>query len=139
MRFGREVEFRLFAPGLYGLVVGLGCADGNFVAGEVGNAGQGQAQLLVEARGGLVELVELVFERARLFHHGRGFIVLAGFFESAHLLAELVAAGLQLLGLGDGLAPALVESAKIAQQRGRIGAARTQFFFHQLQVGADES
>ncbi len=89
--------------------------------------------------GRFVELVELVLEGAGLVHHGRGFVVLAGFLERAHLLGELVAAGLELLGLSDGLAAALVESAKIAQQRGRVGAARAQFFFHQLQVGANKS
>ena len=129
----------LLAPGFDGLVVGFGGADGNFVAGEVGNAGERLAQLLVEAGRGLVQLVELVFQGAGLFHHGRGFVVLAGFFERANLLAQLVAAGLALFGQGDGLAAALVESAKIAQQSGRVGAPRAQLFFHQLQVGADES
>ena len=56
--------------------------------------------------------------------------VLAGFLERAHLLAQLVAARLQLFGLRDGLAAALVEGAKIAQQSGGVGAARTQFFFY---------
>ncbi len=64
---------------------------------------------------------------------------LPAFLSAPHLLAELVAAGLALLGERDGLAAALVESAKIAQQSGGVGAARAQLFFHQLQVGADES
>ena len=65
---GREVEFGILAPGLDGDVVGFGDAGGHFVAGEVGHAGERQAQLLVEGGGGLVELVELVFEGAGLVH-----------------------------------------------------------------------
>ena len=136
---GSKSNFFWFAPGFDGLVVGLRGAGGNFVAGEVGNAGQRLAQLLVEAGRGLVQLVEFVFQGAGLFHHGRGFVVLAGFFQSAHLLAQLIAPGLALFGQGNGLAPALVESAKIAQQRGRVGSPRAQLFFHQLQVGPDKS
>ena len=131
-------NFLLFAPGFDGFVVGFGEADGDFVAGEVGNAGEGLAELFVEVGGGFVEFVELVFEGAGLFHDGCGFVVFAGFFERAHLLLELVAAGLELFGERDGFAAAPVESAKIAQQRGGIGAARAQLFFNQLQVGANE-
>ena len=43
--------------------------------------------------------------------------------ERAYLLAELVEAGLGLLGRGDGFAPSAVEGAKIAQQRGGVEAA----------------
>ena len=139
MRLGREVEFLLLAPGFDGFVVGFGEADGHFVAREVGNAGEGLAQLLVELGGGFVQLVELLFQGARLVHDGRGFVVFAGLLERAHLLAELVAAGLALFGERDGLAAALVEGAKIAQQRSGIGAARAQLFFNQLQVGTNES
>ena len=88
--------------------------------------------------GSLVELVEFVFQGAGLFHHGRGFVVFAGLFERAHLLREFVAAGFELFGEGDGFAAAFIEGAKIAQQSGRIGAARAQLFFHQFQVGANE-
>ena len=69
VRLGRRSRIAALAPGLDGHVVGFGDADGNFVAGEVGNAGQRQAQLLVERGRGLVELVELVLERAGLVHH----------------------------------------------------------------------
>ena len=48
VRLGREIEFLRLAPGFDGFVVGFGDADGHFVAGEVGNAGERQAQLLVE-------------------------------------------------------------------------------------------
>ena len=113
-------------------------ADGNFVAGEVGNAGEGLAQLLVEIDGGVVELVEFVFQGARFFHDGRGFVVLAGLLERAYLLAELVAASFALLGKSDGFAAALIESAKIAQQSCGVSATGAQLFFNQLQVGADE-
>ena len=41
------------------------------------------------AGGGLVEFVELVFEGAGFVHDGRGFVVLAGFFERAHLLRRV--------------------------------------------------
>ena len=71
---GGEVEGGIFAPGFDGDVVGFGCAGGDFVAGEVGNAGERQAHLLVESGGGLVELVEAIFEGAGFFHQsGRGF------------------------------------------------------------------
>ena len=136
---GCEVEFPRLAPGFDGLVVGFGDADGDFVAGEVGNAGEGLAQLLVEIGGGFVQFVEFLFQGARLFHDGRGFVVLAGLLECAHLLAELVAAGFALLGESDGFAAALIESAKISQQCGGVGAAGAQLFFNQLQVGADKS
>ena len=127
---GLEIEFLQLAPGFDGFVVGFGDADGDFVAREIGDAGERLTQLLVELGGGLVELVEFVFEGAGFFHDGGGFVVLAGFFESAHLLAELVAAGLALLGESDGLAAALIEDAKIAQKSGGVGAARAQFFFN---------
>ena len=68
---------------------------------------------------------------------GRG--ILPGLLQRAHLLAQLVAARLQLFGLRDGLAPALVESAKIAQQRSRVGPARAQLLFHFFQVPPDKS
>ena len=131
-----EVEAGFRAPGFYGDVVGFGCADGDFVAGEIGNAGEGETHLLVESGGGFIELVEPVFEGAGLFHErGR---VLARFLECAHLLAEFVAAGLELLCLCDGFAAALIEGAKIAQQDAGVGAPRTQFFFHLFQVGTDK-
>jgi len=47
---------------LYHYVVGLGFAGGYFIARKVGNAGEREAELLVELRGGLVEGFELVFE-----------------------------------------------------------------------------
>ena len=136
---GAKSNLRWLAPGLDGHVVGFGSAGGDFVAGEVGNAGQRLPQLLVERGRGPVQLVEFVFQGAGLFHHSRGFVALAGLFQRAHLLAQLVAAGFQLFGDGNGLAPALIESAKIAQQRGRVGAPRAKFCFHQLQVGANKS
>ena len=74
VRLWGEIEVRLLAPGLDGDVVGFGCADGDFVAGEVGNAGEREAHLLVESGRGLVELVELVFEGAGLVHHGGGIL-----------------------------------------------------------------
>jgi hypothetical protein len=43
-----------------------------------------------------------------------------------------------LLGLGDGLAALLVESAKISQQRIRVGPARAQFLSNNFQVGTDK-
>ena len=98
VRLGREIECGLLAPGLDGDVVGFGFAGGHFVAGEVGNAGERLAQPLVESGGGRVQLVELVFEGAGLVHHG-ALRVLAGLLQRAHLLAQLVAAGLELLGL----------------------------------------
>ena len=45
----------------------------------------------------------------------------------AYLLAQLVAAGFELFGLGDGFAAALIERAKIAQQRGRVGPRARSF------------
>ncbi len=83
---GVKVEFFLLAPSFDGFVVSFGDADGDFVACEVGNAGEGLAQLLVEAGCRLVELVEFVLQRASFVHDGDGFIILAGFFECANLL-----------------------------------------------------
>src|ERR1700739_5147259 len=91
MGFWLEVEVRFLAPGFNGDVVFLGLAGRDFMAGEVGNAGEGEAHLLVERGRGLVELVELVFEGARLVHDCRG--VFAFTLESGDLLAQLVAAG----------------------------------------------
>ena len=42
VRLGFEVEAGFRAPGFYGDVVGFGRAGGDFVAGEVGNAGEGR-------------------------------------------------------------------------------------------------
>ena len=137
MRLGLEVEFRNFAPGLHCEVVGLGLANRHFVMGEVGYARERLPQLLVERDGDLVQFVQLFFEGAGLVHDRRG--VLAGFFQCADLLAQLVAASLEALGRGDGLAPALIEGAKIAQQRCRILPTRAQFLFNKFQVGTDKS
>ena len=54
--------------------------------------------------------------------------------QRAHLLAQFIAPGLERLCLGDGLAAPLVEGAKVAQQDGRVGAARTQLFFHRSRL-----
>ena len=69
-------------------------AGGDFVAGEVRNAGEGETHLLVECCCGLVELIQLLFQGARLVHHGGGIFAFA--LEGGDLLAKLVAAGLQL-------------------------------------------
>ena len=71
---------------------------------RLGMLGERQAHLLVECGCGLVELVELVFQGAGFVHHGR--CVLPGFLEGSHLLAELIAAGLELFGRRDGFAAA---------------------------------
>ena len=92
--FGVKSKLRLFAPGLHGDVVLFGLADGDFVAGEIGDAGEREAHLLVERGGRLVEFVELVLERTRLVHHGGG--IFAFPLECGDLLTELVAAGFQL-------------------------------------------
>ncbi len=137
VRLGLEVEGGLFAPSLDGDVVGLATAGGNFVASEVGNAGQGVAHLFDQGGGALVQLVQLVFQRAGLVHDGRR--VAALFLERAHLLAQFIAARLELLGQGDGLAAALIEGAKSTQQRGGVGPASAQFFFNKFQVSPDKS
>ena len=83
--------------------------------------------LFVEGGSGLIQDVETVLEGADLFHESNRF--LAGLLARAHLVAQLIAKRLELLGLGDGVAPAAVESPKITQQRSRIGTAQAQFFF----------
>ena len=108
------------------------------VASEVGNAGEGLTKLLVKLGGGFVQLVELFFQCARLFLNCGGFVLFAGLHERANLLRELVAAGFTLLCESDGFAAAFIEGAKIAQQSGGIGTAGAQFFFNQLEVGANE-
>ncbi len=139
MSFWRKVELLPLAPGFDGFVVGFGQAGGNFVAREVGNSGEGLPQLLVELDGGLVERVEFFLELAGFVLDCGGFVFFAGLHERADLLAELVAAGLALLGKRDGFAAATIESAKIAEESGGIGATRTEFFFNQFEVGTDES
>ena len=86
VRFGSEIEVRLFAPGLDGDVVFFGLAGGDFVARQVGDAGEGEAHLLVECGRGLVEFVELVFQGAGLVHHRCGVFAFA--LEGGHLLAR---------------------------------------------------
>ena len=92
MRLGLEVEGWDLAPGFYGDVVGLREPGRHFVAREVGNARQREAQIVVELGRGLVELVQLVFERAGLLHQRSG--VQAQLLQRTHLLAQLVAARL---------------------------------------------
>jgi hypothetical protein len=121
-----------FSPQVLTTGCRLRICRGHFVAGQVGNAGQRLAQPVVEVAARLVQLVELVFEGAGLVHHGGR--VLPGLLQRADLLAQLVAAGLEALGGGDGLAAALIEGAKIAQQRSRVGPARAQFLFNKFQV-----
>jgi hypothetical protein len=93
--------------------------------------------LLVELSGGLVKLIELIFQGAGLFHGGGR--VLTRFLERAYLLAEFVAAGFGLLGEGDGFAASLVEGTEIAQKRSGVGPTGTQFFFNKFQVSPDKS
>ena len=61
VRLGLEIEVSLLAPGLDSDIVGLAGSRGNFIARQVGNAGQRLAQLLVEFRSRPVQLVHLVF------------------------------------------------------------------------------
>src|ERR1019366_9450365 len=65
--------------------------------------------------------------------------VFAGFFQDTNLLAQLVAARFELLGCCDGLAPPLVEGAKIAQQRIRVSPPRAQSLFNCFQARTDKS
>ena len=95
VRLGREVEVRLLAPRLDGDVIFLGFADGDLVAGKVGNACEGEAHLFVEGGRRMVEFVELFFESSSLVHHGGGVFAFA--LEGTDLLTELVAACFQLL------------------------------------------
>ena len=134
---GGEIEVRLVAPGLDGDVVFFGFAGGDFVAREVGDAGEGEAHLLVERGGSLIEFVELVLEGARLVHQLSGIFAFA--LEGADLLREFVAARFELFGGRDGFAACLIQLAEIAQECGRIGAASTEFFFHNFQVAPDKS
>jgi hypothetical protein len=137
VRLGFKIEGRLLAPGFYGWVVRLRLADGNLVAGEVGDAGQREAQLVVQGRGRLVQLIQLFLEGAGLIHHGRR--VLAGLFQGAHLLAQLITASLETLSQGDGRAAVLVKGAEIAQQSSRVRSARTQFLFNEFQIVTDKT
>ena len=86
VRLGGEIEIRLFAPGLDGDVVFFGFAGGDFVAREVGDARERETHLLIERGGGLVEVVELVFEGASFVHQRGGIFAFA--LESADLLAR---------------------------------------------------
>ena len=61
------------------------------------------------------------------------------FFSAPTFWLKLVAARLQLFGLRNRLAPALVKGSKIAQQCRRVGAPGTQFLFHFFQVAPDKS
>ncbi len=137
VRLGFEFECGLVSPGFDGDVVGFRFAGGNFVAGQVGNARERQTHLLVECGGGLVELVEFLFQGTRFVHDGR--CVLTGFLECSHLLAQVIAARLELLGRSDGFATALVQGSKIAQERSGIGTAGAQFCFHSFEVATDKS
>ena len=124
VRLGREIEVRLFAPGLNGDIVLFGLAGGNFVARQVGDAGKGEAHLLIERGSGFVEFVEVVFQGARLIHHRGG--VFAVPLEGGDLLAEFIAAGLELLGGGDGFAAAadpIGENCPAGRQGRRRGRA----------------
>jgi len=53
-------------------------------------------------------------------------------------LAQLVTAGFEAFRGGDSLASTGVESAKIAQQRGGVSTACTQFLFNKFQAGTDK-
>ena len=134
---GVKSNVRLFAPGLDDDVVFFGFADGDFVAGEIGDAGEREPHLLVECCGGLVEVVELVFEGAGFVHQLGGVFAFA--LESADLLRQLVATGFELFGGGDGFAAFLVELPEIAQKCGGVGTAGTKFCFHYFQVAPDKS
>jgi hypothetical protein len=54
-------------------------------------------------------------------------------------LAQLIPIGLQLLGGCDRFAASLIEGGEIAEERGGVGTAETEFFFYKFTVGADES
>lgn len=53
-------------------------------------------------------------------------------------MAQLVAPRLGLFGLGNGLAPPLIERKKITQQGIGIGAAGAQFCLDEFKIGADK-
>ena len=56
-----------------------------------------------------------------------------------HLLAQVIAARLELLGRSDGFPTALVQGSKIAQERSGIGTAGAQFCFHSFEIATDKS
>ena len=124
VRLWLKVETLLLAPQLHNLVVFLVAPGRHLVARQVGNPRQREPHLVVQRGGGLVQLVQFVLEGPCLVHHGGGFVVLARLLQRAHLLRELVAPRLQLFGLGNGIAAALVQQIEVAQKRGRIGPAR---------------
>ena len=137
VRLGSEVEGGYIAPGFDGDVVFLGFAGWDFVARQIGDAGKREPQLLVERGCGLVEVVELVFEGARLVHQLGSVFAFA--LKRTDLLGEIVTTGFQLFGGRDGFAAFLIELAKIAEECGGIGTASTEFSFHNFQVAPDES
>ena len=89
VRLGLEVECCGFSPQVFTVL--LSASDlptGTSSRVRLGTRARDWRNCSSRAGGGLVQLVELVFERAGLFHHGRGWSFLAGFLERAHLLAQ---------------------------------------------------
>ena len=81
VRLGGEVPCAVRSFGQMGLhddVVFFGFAGGDFVAGEVGDAGEGEAKLVVEAGSSLVEFFEIFFKLASFFLEGGGLFLVAG-------------------------------------------------------------
>ena len=126
--FGLEAEGGDGSPLFDFDVAALVGADGDFVAGEIGNAGEDGAQLFFRLVGGGFELVHAGFQGAGFFHHSAR--VLTGLLQPRDFLGEFIALRFQLLGFGDAFPAAVIEPAKISQEGGGILAAVAEFFLY---------
>ena len=121
VRLGLEIERRGLAPAANLDIIGLALPDRNGLVRNVGDAGQQLPELLVERLHLFVERGDLLGGRAHLLLALGGIDALLPQFGDFGGLG--VAAGFQLLGLGDG-APALaIEFTKLIELR-RISARR---------------
>ncbi len=136
VRLRLKIELPPLAPSLDDDVVLFRPPHRNLVPCKVRDARQRKPHRLIEPRGLGIQLVQRIFELARLVHQSGSIQTLP--LGPAHLLAQLVAHRLQRLSLGNGQPPLQIERAKIPQQRRRIGSPRAQLLFHQGQISPNK-
>ena len=136
VRLGGEGELRRRAPAAdFDIVVG-GVADGNSVAGQVGDAGQDVAQLRIVVCRQLLGSLALGLQCLLFFEIGGG--VLLRLAQLLEFFGQLVASRLYGFRLGDGGAALGVDGVKVLQDDGGIHAALAQLLFDEGQVVADK-
>ena len=132
VRLGREIELRRLAPAADFLVVRRRAAHGHARVRHVGNPDQQPAQLAVELLRNFFMLLDLLAQALGFFDQPRRILLVL--LELRDLFRGAVALGLQVLGFGDGFAPARVEFPEAADDLAGIESPLPHLLFDQWEV-----